>query len=366
MCQCWRFRCCRTWRTIHHRPTLTLFPRQVTRTLVSVFFAVCHKVKFIEATKHFRPLLENDASRKPKLPTSDSCPADLAVSDPELASVQRDERRACRLKPPAARTGRATHSAAEKVHARAGTGRCCGEGLRTAEGHWVAVPTSPCTRHSEACRVQRAEKPTTESTDSDVDWANQELRNLRRKTTHCQCYQVVDQELGECACFAAMVDKFGCSYDLQRANVYAGKCDKMGGFMGVMKCHDQRKRILSFRYDRTKTVFAEKRALHSAESQECEFVGEEPADDHRPHRDAQQTLENAVPSKNTGKSKATYTQCLPQHTRVLCAAHACCGCCMVRVFVCVVFGLIRSRGKDRAVSKEARRQQRVSSHYRFC
>ena len=35
------------------------------------------------------------------------------------------------------------------------------------------------------------------------------------------------------------------------------------------------------------TVFAEKWALHSAESQECEFVDEEPADDRRPLRDAQ-------------------------------------------------------------------------------
>ena len=26
-----------------------------------------------------------------------------------------------------------------------------------------------------------------------------------------------------------LVDKFGCSYDLQRVNVYVGKSDKMGG-----------------------------------------------------------------------------------------------------------------------------------------
>ena len=38
---------------------------------------------------------------------------------------------------------------------------------------------------------------------------------------------------------------------------------------------------------------------------------------------------------------------------------------MVRVFVCAVLVLIRTRGKDRAVSSEARRQQRVSSHDRF-
>ena len=38
---------------------------------------------------------------------------------------------------------------------------------------------------------------------------------------------------------------------------------------------------------------------------------------------------------------------------------------MVRVFVRAVFSLIRCPGKDRAVSSKVRRQQRVSSHYRF-
>ena len=69
---------------VGNRPSLTLFPRQVTRTLFNVFFAMCNKVKITEATKHFRPLLEDGATRKRKLPTSHSCPADLAVSDPQL------------------------------------------------------------------------------------------------------------------------------------------------------------------------------------------------------------------------------------------------------------------------------------------
>ena len=65
------------------------------------------------------------------------------------------------------------------------------------------------------------------------------------------------------------------------------------------------------------TVFAEKWALYSAETQECEILDEEPADDRQPERDAQRTLENAIHSKNESKAKATYTQCLPQHTRAL-------------------------------------------------
>ena len=57
--------------------------------------------------------------------------------------------------------------------------------------------------------------------------------------------------------------------------------------------------------------------MFSVECQDCEFLDEEPADDRRPQRDAQQTLENATPAKNKSKAKATYTQCFPQHTRVL-------------------------------------------------
>ena len=82
------------------------------------------------------------------------------------------------------------------------------------------------------CQIQSAGKPPTESTIR-RDWASQELRNSKQKTIHCQSYQDVDWELGEYVCFAAMVEKFGYSFDpkgvTQRANVYAGKCDKMCG-----------------------------------------------------------------------------------------------------------------------------------------
>ena len=59
----------------------------------------------------------------------------------------------------------------------------------------------------------------------------------------------------------------------------------------------------------------------------------------------------------------------PRTHSVFLNTRVCCTCmlrfCMIRVFVCAVFGLIRSRGTDRAVSSKARRQQRVSSHDRF-
>ena len=38
------------------------------------------------------------------------------------------------------------------------------EWLLSAEGHWTAVPRSPCTKHNEGCRVPRAEKAPTEIT----------------------------------------------------------------------------------------------------------------------------------------------------------------------------------------------------------
>ena len=140
------------------------------------FFAVCHTVKLIGTTKHFRPLLEDDTSRRRKLPTSHSCPADLAVSDPELPLERDENAHAEGSHPQLARDER--HACRGEVQLEpggAGTGRRCGEGLRTAERHWVAVPTSPCTKHSEACRVQSAEKPPTESTIQ--AW----LRNLKQK-----------------------------------------------------------------------------------------------------------------------------------------------------------------------------------------
>ena len=144
--------------------------------------------------------------------------------------------------------------------------------------------------------------------------------NLQQKKTHCQSYQDVDRELGEYVCFAAMVEKFGHSYDstgaTQRANVYAGKCDKMGGSWVSWNAMINEKEYFYLRRQH-ETVFAEKWVLFSAESQDCEFLDEEPADDRRPQRDAQQTLENATPAKNKSKAKATYTQCFPQHTRVL-------------------------------------------------
>ena len=101
-----------------------------------------------------------------------------------------------------------------------------------------------------------------------------------------------------------MVEKFGHSYDpkgvTQRAHVYAGKRDKMGGSWVSWNAMSNEKEYFYLRRQH-ETVFAEKWALFSAESQDCGFLDEEPVDD----------------AKNKSKAKATYTQCLPQHTRVL-------------------------------------------------
>ena len=63
--------------------------------------------------------------------------------------------------------------------------------------------------------------------------ATEELRNSKQEKTQCRSYQDVDRELGEYVCSAAMVEKVDYFYDpkgaTQRANVYAGKCDKMSG-----------------------------------------------------------------------------------------------------------------------------------------
>ena len=99
-----------------------------------------------------------------------------------------------------------------------------------------------------------------------------------------------------------MVEKFGYSYDpkgaTQRANVYAGTCDKMSGSWVSWNAMINEKEYFYLQRQH-ETVFAEKWALFSAEPQESEFLDEEPPDERRP------------------KAKATYTQCPHQHTRVL-------------------------------------------------
>ena len=236
------FRCCRTWRTIHHRPTLKLFPRQVTRTLFNMFFAMCHKVKFIQATKHFRPLFEDDASRKQKLPTSHRCPADLAVSAPELP-LRTETKTRMQTEAISSSHGKSDTLAAEKSKLELELEDAVENGfeLRKRLGLRFQRAHAPNTaKHAE----YKALKSHQQKAQFRRDWANQELRNLQQKKTHCQSYQDVDRELGEYVCFAAMVEKFGHSYDptgaTQRANVYAGKCDKMGGSWVSWKCHDQR------------------------------------------------------------------------------------------------------------------------------
>ena len=90
-----------------------------------------------------------------------------------------------------------------------------------------------------------------------------------------------------------MVEKFRCSYDpkgaTQRANVYDGKRDKMGRSWVSWNATINEKEYFHLRRQH-EAVSAENWALFSAESQESEFLDEEPADDRRPQRDAQQPL----------------------------------------------------------------------------
>ena len=205
-----------------------------------MFLAMCHRVKFVEATKHFRPIFEDDVTRKQKLLTWHSCPADLPVSDPELPLRKETKTRML------TEATSSSHGTSD-TQARAGTGRRCGEWLRTAEWHWVAVQTSPCTKPSETWRVQGGEKSHQQKAQCRREWANQELRNSKQKK-HCQRYQDVDWEWDEYVCFAAMEEKCGYSDDPKGAPTRrCSRCKVRQDerFIAVMDCDDQRKEYFS-------------------------------------------------------------------------------------------------------------------------
>ena len=267
-------------------------------------FALCHKVKFIEATKHFQ---------------SHSFPADPAVSDPELP-MRRETK--TRTQTEATRSSHGTRDtpAAEKCKLELELEDAVEEGFELRKGIGLRFQRAQAPNTAKHAKY-KALKGHQQKAQFRRDWANRELRNLKQRKHHCQSYQDVDSKLGEYVCFAAMVGEVRLLLRLQGRDptrkCLRWKARRDGRFMGVMECHDQRKRILLIATG-ARNVFAENWALYSAESQECEFVDEEAADDRRPQRDAQQTLENAVRFKNkTTKAKATYRQCLSQHTRVL-------------------------------------------------
>ena len=152
----------------------------MTRTLFDVSFAICHKVKLIEATKQFWPLLEDGATRKWKFPTSHSCPADLAVSGPQVPLRRETETRAD-TKPPAARTKRATRLPRKSPSSNWNwktlwrMASNCGK----ASGCGSNEPMHQTQR--EACRVQSALRSLHLKAQFRRDWASQELRNLKQK-----------------------------------------------------------------------------------------------------------------------------------------------------------------------------------------
>ena len=123
-------------------------------------------------------------------------------------------KRACRRKPPAGRTGRATRPRRRSP---------------SSSWNWKTLwrVVSNCGK-ALGCGSKEPMHPQFRR-----DWSTEELRNSKQEKTQCRSYQDVDRELGEYVCSAAMVEKVDHSCDpkgaTRRANVYAGKCDKMGG-----------------------------------------------------------------------------------------------------------------------------------------
>ena len=130
--------------------------------------------------------------------------------------------------------------------------------------------------------------------------------------------------------------------------------------MGVMGCHDQRKRLLLFA-TAARNGLRRKNGLCSRQNPERVSFSMK---SQRTTVDHHETLNNFSTTQSLPRAKVKprprTTRCLPQHTRVphmrVAVVHG--------PRVCAVLVLIRTRGKDRAVSSDARRQ-RVSSHDRF-
>ena len=91
-----------------------------------------------------------------------------------------------------------------------------------------------------------------------------------------------------------------------------------GRFMGVMESHYQRKRILLFVMAARNGLCRKKGFALGRIPRVVSFSikSQRTTVDHNETL-PQQPLENAVPSKSKSEAKATYTQCLPRHTRVL-------------------------------------------------
>ena len=206
---------------------------------------MCHKVKFIEATKHFRPLFEDDASRKRKLPTSHSCPADLAVSDPELL-LRTETKTRMQTEASSSSHGTSDTAAAEKSKLELELEDAVEKGFELRKGlglRFQRAHAPNTAKHAE----YKALKSHQQKAQFRREWANQELRSLQQKKTLPKLPRR-GQGVGRVRVFRC---DGGQVRPLLRPHgrdptrkCLRWKVRQDGRFMGVVECHDQRKRIL--------------------------------------------------------------------------------------------------------------------------
>ena len=270
-CHCWRFRCCRTWRTIHRRPALTLFSRQVTRTLTNVFCVLCHKVKFIDETEHFPLLFEDEASRKRQVPTFRSCPAGLAVSDLELLLPKETK---TRMQTEATSSSHRTsdtlaagesklelqlEDAVERMASNCGKGI----GLRFQGAH------APSTAKHAECKALTSHQQKAQFRRAGVlGQSINELRTLKQKKPTAKATKVWTRRWAS-TCVSVRWWRSSATRTTQRRDP-TRKCLRLkvrpdGRFIGVMECMINAKECFYLRRQ-PETVCAVKRALYSAES----------------------------------------------------------------------------------------------------
>ena len=134
-----------------------------------------------------------------------------------------------------------------------------------------------------------------------------------------------------------------------------------GRFIGVMECHDQRKRMLLF-------ATAIRKGLRSKQGFVLGRIPKSVSLSMRSQRTTVGHNETLNKLSRTQSLPRTQAKPRPRTHSVFLNTRVCCTFVlrlrMVRVFVCAVSCLLRSRGKGRAVSSEARRRG-VSSHDRF-
>ena len=250
-----------------------------------MFFAMCHKVKFIEATKHFRPLFEDDASRKRKLPTSHSCPADLAVSDPELP-LRTETKTRMQTEASSSSHGKSDTPATEKSKLELELEDAVENGFELRKGlglRFQRAHAPNTAKHAE----YKALKSHQQKAQFRRDWAIKSFTTCRKKPL---------PKLPRRGQGVGRVRVFRC--DGQSATRWA-----VHGCRGMPR---STKKNTSTCDGNTKRS-SQKNGLCSRQNPKIVSFSMK----------TQQTVENATPAKNKSKAKATYTQCFPQHTRVL-------------------------------------------------